>query len=128
MRRRNYALTARLAVLFALLAISSCVGQSTRVSTLSAALVTVDASREAFLAYDKSEQEEIVAKATSLEDGKAKIAAYRGKRTTVEKAFVVAYNAIAVASTLSDDQSLASAKAALAQVVLVVGVLTGGTK
>lgn len=99
---------------------------STRESTIKAALVAVDASKEAYVAYDAHEQGEIVAAATSLEDGKAKLAAYRGKRAGVVKALTVAYQAIATAAQLNDDPSLAALGAAVNEVIATLRSLTGG--
>lgn len=105
---------------------SSGCAASTRESTIRAALVTVDASKEAYATYDAHAQDEIVAKATSLDDGKAKLTEYRTKRGKAIKAFVVAYQAIATAAQLNDDHSLASVAAAISEVIATVRALTGG--
>lgn len=118
---------ARLLVCLAMFATVSCAA-SQRESAIKAALVTADATSAAFVAYDSSRQDEIAAAATSLEDGKAKLAEYRGKRAKAEKAFAVAYRAIAVAATLNDDQSIAALQTAVADVVAAVKELTGGAK
>lgn len=102
-----------------------CAAQ-TRESTIKAALVTVDASKEAYVTYDAHAQDQIVARATSLDDGKAKLAEYRAKRERVVKALTVAYQAIATAAQLNDDHSLAAVAAAIGEVIATVKSLTGG--
>lgn len=99
---------------------------SQRESTIHVSFVTVDAGKEAYLAYDAHAQDEIVASAVSLEDGKAKLAEYRAKRGRVVKALTVAYMAIATAARLNDDRSLASVVAAISDVIATVRALTGG--
>ncbi len=66
---------------------------------LQTALTATNAARDAFVAWDKDHQERIVAEATSLDDGKAKLAAYRMRRADVSASFVLAYSAIAGAAT-----------------------------
>lgn len=99
---------------------------STRESTIHAAMVTVDASKEAYVTYDAHAQDEIVSKATSLEGGRTQLTEYRSRRSKVVKAFVVAYQAIATAAQLNDDRSLASVMAAVSDVIATVRALTGG--
>lgn len=105
---------------------SAC-GASQRQDTIKAALITVDVARESWLAYDKHAQAEIVAKATSLEDGRAKLAAYRANQGKIETAFEIAYRAVASAAALNDDPSLAGMKAAIDAATKAVAVATGGT-
>jgi hypothetical protein len=104
---------------------SGCAANS-RESAIRATLVGVEASDKAFIAYDQAQQADIVAKATSLEDGKAKLAAYRVRQATVQKLFVAAYTAIGVAARLEDDHSVTAMRDALAAVVDAVAALTGG--
>lgn len=100
-------------------------GASTRTKTLQATLVTANTARDTFLAWDSAHQQAIVASATSLDDGKAKLAEYRGKRAKVVEAFEVAYHAIAVATILKDDPtSLANATKALGDLTAILGELT----
>lgn len=113
--------------LLVLVFLTGC-GAHQRESTIKAALVTVDASRETFLAYDATEQADIVAHATSPEAGRAELTKYRDKRGTVEKTLEGAYRAIALAATLNDDHSMNGLTAAVLQVVEAVGSLTGGKK
>lgn len=101
---------------------------SARESTIKAALITVDASKEAYVVYDGHAQTEIVAKATSLDDGKAKLEAYRASREKLVKALTVAYQAIAVAAQLNDDPSVAGVQKAVGDVLAILKTLTGGSK
>lgn len=101
---------------------------SQRESTIKAAMVTVDAAQKAYVIHDADAQDKIVKSATSSEDGKAKLAAYRLKRERVVKAFVAAYQAIATGAQLSDDRSLASIASAAVEVIAAVKDLTGGAQ
>lgn len=108
------------------IALCGC-GASQRESSIRAAISALDVSATALATYDKEHQDSIVAGATSLDDGKAKLAAYRAKREVVRKAFVVAGAAIGVAATLNDDRSFAGMQLALKQVLDSIVALTGVT-
>lgn len=101
---------------------------SQRESTIKAAMITVDASKEAYVVYDAHAQTEIVAKATSLDDGKAKLAEYRARREKLVKALTVAYQAIATAAQLNDEPSLAGMQKAIGDVLAILNTLTGSGK
>jgi len=113
------------AILAIAIVLSGCAA-STRESAIRSAIAALDVSSTALVVYDKEHQESIVSGATSLDDGKAKLAAYRAKREVVRKAFVVAGAAIGVAATLNDDHSMAGMQLALKQVLDAVTALTGG--
>lgn len=98
---------------------------STRQDTIRAALVTTDASRDAFLAYDAAHQLDIVAHSTSHDDDLARLGAYRAKRARFETALIVAYRTIAAAATINDQPSLDGVKLAMAQLVLAFNELRG---
>lgn len=100
-------------------------GASQRETTIKTSLLAVQAADCAFVAYDRTHQDEIVASATSREDGVAKLAAYRAKREVARKAFVAAYTAIGVAATVNDDHTLAGMQLALKQVLDAVNALMG---
>ena len=118
-----------LAVLAAgLLVTQSGCASSQRESTIKAALVTTDATREAYLAYDASRQLQIVEAATSLDDGRTKLAEHRAKRETVVAAITGVYRAIVLAATLQDSQSLDALKRALEHAVSIVNLATGAGK
>jgi len=86
-----------LAAIFGLMVQSGC-GPSSRDKTLSTTLLSVNAARDGFIEWDKQYQESIVDAATSLEDGRDKLLAYREDRDVVLRAFEIAYRAIALAA------------------------------
>lgn len=88
-----------LVLVFVMLA--SC-GPGTREKTLSTTLASVNGARDGFLAYDEIRQEKIIAQATSLEDGKARLTAYRTARQHVEDSFNLVYRLLAVAAINKD--------------------------
>lgn len=104
---------------------SGCTASS-RQTAIKAALVTADASRDAFMAHDALAQSAIVRDATTLEEGRARLVEYRAKRVKVELAFAVLYRAIAVAATANDDKTAAAVKAALEHAAATLAEFTGG--
>lgn len=113
-----------------LIAVTAIAGQtgcaaSTRESTIKTAMVAVEATDRAFVAYDAMKLADIVVESTSLEDGQAKLANYRKTQSNIKKALVTAYSAIGVAAALNDDHSLSSMEAAIKSVITAVQVLTG---
>ena len=92
-----------------LLQLVAC-GASQRQTALKTAIVGVDAAAAAFITWDEQYQDKIVDEATDKQTGAAQLALYRANRERVYAAFVVAYRAIATAST-DDKVSLASAVA-----------------
>lgn len=58
----------------------------------------LDAARAAFVAWDGRHQLELVAAATSPDDGRARLTAYRARRAPVVDAFALAYRAAALAA------------------------------
>ncbi len=109
-------------------ALSGCTtGQ--RQNTIHAALVTTDAARDGFLVYDQAHQTAIVAGATSVVNGDAKLAEYRAARAPVEAGFEAAYHALAVAALADDNLSFANAQAIVSQLVAAVqSLFTAGGK
>lgn len=117
-----------LACVVAIAATYGCAA-SARETAIKSSLVSVDAARDGFLAYDRIHELDLVAKSTSADDAKAQLAAYQAKRARLDALFVAAYHGMAAAELLSTDQSLASMQAAVAQVIEGVKALTtGGTK
>ena len=102
-------------------------GASSRETTIKTSLIALQTANGAFLAYDKTHQEQIAQTAPSLEAGRAALAAYRAKADLVHKAFVVAATATGVAATLNDDHSLAGMQLALKQVLDAVNALMGAS-
>lgn len=117
-------------VMLAAIALGMTVGcaASTRQTTIKTALVTVDTTRDAFVAYDVAHQADIVQKAASIDDGKAQLAAYRVTRATVVTVLDSAYHAIAAAAVANDDPSLTGIEAALVQLHAAVAPYLGGSK
>ncbi len=92
---------ASVAVLF--LFVAGCGGASftdTANKTLSTSLAATNAARDQFLSWDKAHQMELVAVATSPEEAKDALAAYRAKRMPVIKAFTITYTSIGAAAAL----------------------------
>lgn len=118
---------AGLALFFALATQPAC-HQSTRLETLQAAQLSIGAARDSLAAYDQMEQDEIVATATTLEVGKAKLANWRTKRNHLTTLVAAAFRAVAIAGELNDQPSLDTAKLAVGQVIdAIQAVLSGGT-
>lgn len=86
--------------------VAAC-GASAREKTVRASLVTTDAARVTFVAYDEHHQHAIVTEAKDEAGGKAALLEWRGKREHAVSTFEVTYRAIAAAAILADDHSLA---------------------
>lgn len=117
-------------LLSSLVVSQSACGASARETTLKTATATLDAARDTFLAYDGPHELELARSGPATPEGKAAAAAaltaYQAKRSaTIDKAFVVAYRAIAVAWTLNDQPSLDGIQAAIAQVMAAYNALKG---
>ena len=98
-------------------------GPSAGEKAVQTGLAALNAARDEFVKVDKDQQEKIVAAATSLEDGRARLAAYREQRAVVLMFFVTAYNALAEAATDPSQTKLATASQALVDVTgAVVGL------
>lgn len=105
--------------------VAAC-GASQREKAVRASVVAVNAARDGFEAWDAAHQKAIVDKATSREDGEAKLAAYRASRDPIVHGFEIAYRLLAVAATQTDDPSLRAALAAAASAVEAATKITGG--
>lgn len=106
-----------------MLALAAC-GAKQREKTLNTALVSVQAAREAFMTYDRTRQDGIVDRATSLEEGKAELAEYRAKtQARIVSLFIAAYTAIGVAAMRGDDLSLKKVLDALVELKTAVDAL-----
>lgn len=111
--------------LFSTSLMSAC-SKSQRADTLHASVVSVNAARDGFVAWDREHQQSIVDHATSHEDGVAALATYRSKRGPIMDTFEVAYRALAVAATQTDDPSLKAALAVSADLIDAITALTKG--
>ena len=92
----------RTPLLIVLVALAAC-GASAREKVIHATLVSVNSAREGFTQFDRQKQQSIVEAATSLDDGRTRLADYRKKREPVVDAFTTVYRAIAIAAVVSDD-------------------------
>jgi hypothetical protein len=81
-----------------LLLLAGACGPNAKQKALRTTLVSVNAARDGFVTWDYVHQQGIVDDATSLEDGKAKLKAYREKREKAVISFEIAYRALAVAA------------------------------
>jgi len=105
------------------LQLSGC-GASQRQTALKTAFISVDAASAAFVEWDAHKQDQIVAGATDFNAGTEQLVLYRLKRERVYTAFVVAYRAIAAASTDKDAPllgALANVEALYAAIVDLKG-------
>ena len=115
-------------VLVLVLACVACSGQQ---AVLRDSLATLNAARDGFIVWDDVHQGMIVRSATSLEDGKRELAAYRAKREVVVRAFELGYKVIATAAldTTADNIALVlGALADLKQSVEALGATWGAPK
>lgn len=117
-------------ILVPLLVVAACGASSSAIISRTAA--GLDAGRAALLDGDAHRQADIVAHATSHEEGQRELATYRGRRDKVAAAFVAAYSALAIAAVEASDASLlelattaTSAVRALRE--LDLGLSLGGT-
>lgn len=105
---------------------STACGASKREKTLNTTLAAVNVARETFNAFDDAHQDKIIERATSLEQGRADLAAYREKQTRVVGLFIAAYRAIGVAAVASKDD--ASLRAAIDALKALTGAIDDITK
>jgi len=89
-------------LIFVIALLSSGSGCGGRQHTLSASMLGVDAAGVAFTTWDTEHQDALVASATSIADGQAKLGEYRAARAKIEAAFAVAYRALAAAALDKD--------------------------
>ncbi len=118
-----------IALLLVVIALVAGCGASAREKTLRAAVVSVNAARDGFIAFDLNHQRAILAAHTEREKYDAAIAAYRSKREPVVEAFVVAYRAIGVAAVLvDDDASLGAVGEAVSKLLKAIEDFKAGAK
>lgn len=109
--------------MFAISLMSSCTSAQ-RQDTLRASILTVDTARDGFIRWDRAHQQALVENASSREDVEAKIAAYRAhEQRDIQLSFEVAYRAIGVAATQTDQASLSAAARAVADLVASIQAL-----
>lgn len=97
-----------------LLALVAC-GASARTKALRVNLVALTAARDTVLAVSKEREAQIVEHATSKEEGRAQLDAWRARVDPVVDAIKTGFEAIYAASILNDAKSASEAGAAVAK-------------
>lgn len=115
----------QVALIVALFATMAC-GMSARQKAIDISYTTLKASQAAFVVWDADHQQSIVDHATSAEDGKAKLAAYREKQAKVMLSFSTAWSALAAASLYDQPGWLAAAIEAVSNVYTLIKELENG--
>lgn len=105
--------------------LASCTSHG-RQDTIHATYLTTNAARDAFVAWDKQHQAEIVAGATSHDDGIAKLSAYHEKRAEVADLFVKMYQSIVAAQEANDDLTVTTMVNLMLTVKTTVETFTKG--
>lgn len=88
---------------------------TTRNDAINTAFTAASATQAGFLIYDRDHEMAIVTGSATLDDGKAKLAAYRASRSRFNLALESTFRAIGIAGTLNDSQSLDAIKSAISQ-------------
>ncbi len=104
---------------------SACT-KNQRVDTLRTSLISLNAARDGFTSWDRDHQQQIVNQATNRDDAVKALESYRDRRKPVAESFEVAYRALALAATQTDDPSLTAALESSRQLVDAVKALIGG--
>lgn len=110
----------RISVLIVLAAALSACGANARQKALRTSLTALNTARDGFSQWDDQHQIGIVKKATSKDEGKAALAAYRTKRQPVIVGFMVAYSAFAAAALDDNTARIAEAAKAAAAVYKII--------
>lgn len=103
---------ARLVLLLCLVGFVTACGASARVQALRTSLVATNVARDTLLTVSKERETQIVEKATSKEDGRTQLDAWRAKVDVVAKAIDAAYRGIHDAALLNDAKSASEAASA----------------
>lgn len=115
-----------LPVILALLLGCVACTKSQRVDTIHATVVAVDAARDGFTSWDLAHQQALVDASASRDDATKAVAEYRLKQAQIVNGFEVAYRALAVAATQTDEPSLKAALAAASDLIDAIKRLKGG--
>jgi hypothetical protein len=99
---------------------SACTNHNAQLQT---SLTVLNAARDGFTAWDDDHQHLIVTQATSLDQGKADLDAYRKKREPVIRAFELAYKTLATAALAPETDNLLLLVADLADLKTAVEAL-----
>ena len=95
----------RFLVILCMLGLVAC-GPSARLRTIRATYAVANVSADHLAAYSEAHEAQIVAGATSPDDGRAQLVAWRDRVDHAEKVLATLYRAIAAASILDDSHSL----------------------
>lgn len=98
-------------------------GGNQRQRALKTSLTAINAARDGFEKWDETQQQKIVAEATSKEAGRAALDEFRAKRDKIFVAFEVAYRAIAGAALQDDELSLKTAQKMANEVIDAISKL-----
>jgi hypothetical protein len=99
-------------ILLILVILAAC-GANARTTALRANLVALNAARDTLLVVSKEREAQIVEKATSKEEGRAQLDAWRVNVDKVAAAIEAGYRAIYAAAILNDVKSASEAGAAV---------------
>lgn len=111
-------------LLFACTLGAAC-SKSQRQDTLRASLVTVNAARDGFTTWDVEHQQHLVEVAVDRETAVKAVSEYRAAtQKPIVDGFTVAYRALAVAATQTDEPSLKAAIVSVTELVDAVRTLT----
>lgn len=109
-----------------LFAMSLSCSKSKRTDTLRASVIGVNAARDSFTTWDRQHQQQIVEDAKTREEAEGALTTYRDRRKVVVDGFEIAYRALAVAATQTDDPSLKIALTSSGELVGAVQRLIEG--
>jgi hypothetical protein len=115
----------RTAALLAFVLAVAC-GPGAKQRFLDTSLKSLNAAMSGVEAWDETEQQRIVDRATSFEEGQAQLATHRERRQRIIKAATLAYSALALVAIEPEPANLAAASAAVVQFVQLVREFTGG--
>lgn len=104
---------------------SSCT-KSQRTDTLRTSLISLNAARDGFTSWDRDHQQQIVDQSDSRDEALKALESYRDRRKPVAESFEVAYRALALAATQTDEPSLNAAIASSRELIDAVKALIGG--
>ena len=93
---------ARFLLALALVCATPACAASTRTQTLQITLAATTAAQVGFVAQDAAHQQALVDRATTLDEGRAALGAYRTRRDRVVALFIATYRAVAVAATVAE--------------------------
>lgn len=120
-----YAFSILLMLLLASTLMGAC-NRSQRNDTLRTTVISVNAARDGFTAWDRNHQQAIAASAATREAAESELTKYRSERETTLRYFEVAYRSLALAATQVDEPSLKTALISAADVVDAVKALMMG--